>query len=453
MMQSLSKLSIDNGWSGGQYSLFRFAFGTYLFIHFAQLVPWGPELFSSGGMFPDASASPIIYAFPNVLGLFDPPLFVQGLLALAAVLAVLFALGIYDRPVAIGIWYVWACIFGRNPLIANPGIPYVGWMLLAHAFLPPAPYGSWPRRSLADPGSAWRMPPSIFAVAWLLMAIGYSYSGITKLVSPSWVDGTAILRVLDNPLSRPGLLHDLMIGLPVPLLRALTYGTLALEILFAPLAIFKRARPILWASMLGMHLGLMLLIDFADLSLGMVMLHLFTFNPDWIPAKRAALATGAGADGVAETDATSAHAHADETRAPGTPAPELIFYDGHCGLCHRAVRFALSEDRSGTAFRFAPLQGETFLTAVPESERAALPDSIVVQTADGQLLTRSSSIIYIAKRFGGAWRLGAILAQWVPSILRDSGYSFVAAVRHRLFRRPDETCPLLPPDLRRRFDP
>ncbi|MGH7213559.1 MAG: hypothetical protein ACREIT_02165 [Tepidisphaeraceae bacterium] len=31
-----------------------------------------------------------------------------------------------------------------------------------------------------------------------------------------------------------------------------------------------------------MHLGLMVLIDFADLSLGMVMLHAFTFNPAWV---------------------------------------------------------------------------------------------------------------------------------------------------------------------------
>jgi hypothetical protein len=31
-----------------------------------------------------------------------------------------------------------------------------------------------------------------------------------------------------------------------------------------------------------MHLSLIALIDFADLSLGMVLIHLFTFDPGWV---------------------------------------------------------------------------------------------------------------------------------------------------------------------------
>jgi hypothetical protein len=34
--------------------------------------------------------------------------------------------------------------------------------------------------------------------------------------------------------------------------------------------------------MLALHLGLLFVIDFADLSLGMVLLHLFTFDPEWL---------------------------------------------------------------------------------------------------------------------------------------------------------------------------
>jgi hypothetical protein len=43
----------------------------------------------------------------------------------------------------------------------------------------------------------------IFAGAWILMAVGYSYSGLTKLTSPSWLDGTAITYVLENPWPAP----------------------------------------------------------------------------------------------------------------------------------------------------------------------------------------------------------------------------------------------------------
>ena len=37
--------------------------------------------------------------------------------------------------------------------------------------------------------------------------------------------------------------------------------------------------------------------------------------------------------------------------------PDLLFYDGTCGLCHRAVTFALARDPDGSRFRFAALQG------------------------------------------------------------------------------------------------
>ncbi|HZH02738.1 MAG TPA: DCC1-like thiol-disulfide oxidoreductase family protein [Myxococcaceae bacterium] len=35
---------------------------------------------------------------------------------------------------------------------------------------------------------------------------------------------------------------------------------------------------------------------------------------------------------------------------------DILFYDGGCGLCHRAVRFVLARDPAGR-FRFAPLGG------------------------------------------------------------------------------------------------
>ena len=156
---------MSNGWTGGQYSVFRALFGTYLFVHFAQLVPWGAELFSCRGVLPEAGASPVLHLFPNVLAVADTPAVVTGLLLAGAGLSVLLALGRYDRAAAVGLWYVWACLFGRNPLIANPSIPFVGWMLLAHACLPAAPFGSWAACGRADPGRGWRMPEGIYWAA------------------------------------------------------------------------------------------------------------------------------------------------------------------------------------------------------------------------------------------------------------------------------------------------
>ena len=309
-----------NGWTGGQYSVYRVVLGAYLLQHFAGLLAWGPELFSSEGMLADATLSPLYPLFPNVLFALDSPIVVTLLLGLAAIAAVLFAAGFKDRACALVLWYLWACLFTRNPLIQNPSLPFIGWLLIAHSVLPRAPYGSWDARGRADPGGGWQLPDSIYAAAWIVMAIGYSYSGYTKLVSPSWVDGSAIAHILDNPLARPSFVRDLALALPTPVLQLMTWGGLALELLFAPLALVRRVRPWLWLAMLGLHLNLLVLIDFADLSFGMVILHAFTFDPSWLRARRSA-------------------------------GEWVVYYDGSCGLCHRTVRLLLAEDREAV-FRY-----------------------------------------------------------------------------------------------------
>lgn len=386
--------------SGGQYSLYRAIFGTYLFVHFTALIPWASEVFEQ--ILP-REASPLLKLFPNILAFAGVAL---PLVVLAAIASIFFAIGLYDRIAAIVLWYVLACLFGRNPLIANPSLPFVGWLLLAHAFIPRAPFGSWAARGRADPRGDWHLPPGIFNAAWIVMSLGYSYSGYTKLISPSWTDGTAFARVLANPLARPSFVRDLMLASPPVLLTAATYGALALELLYAPLAIFRRARPWLWTAMLLMHLGLMVLIDFADLSFGMVVLHLFTFDPAWVPR-----------------------------RAPATT--DRVLYDGSCGLCHRSVRFLIAEDTAGTSFVYAPQEGGGA--------------TVVVETADGRTLTKSEAVIHLTHRLGGMWRVLGIAFSLVPRVIRDFGYDFVARIRYRIFGKTKDACPLMPPELRSRF--
>ena len=131
------------------------------------------------------------------------------------------------------------------------------------------------------------------------------------------------------------------------------------------------------------------------------------------------------------------------------PLTEILFYDGHCGLCHRAVQFVVRHDRKGALFRFAPLQGRTF-----EAVRAEqLPDSMVVQTADGRLLFKSDAWIHILRRLGVGWNTMATLCAVFPRTLRDWVYDLVAAVRVHVWGRRDELCPIVPPELRGRFLP
>jgi predicted DCC family thiol-disulfide oxidoreductase YuxK len=131
----------------------------------------------------------------------------------------------------------------------------------------------------------------------------------------------------------------------------------------------------------------------------------------------------------------------------------MLFYDGHCGLCHGAVKFVLKRDRTGRAFRFAPLQGSTFDASVPAERRANLPDSIIVLTNDGSLLARSDAVLHILRRLGGGWKYLAIVFAVIPRIVRDAAYNFIARIRYGVFGKRDDLCPIMPPDLRARFDP
>lgn len=415
----MTSLALKNGWTGGQYSFFRALLGLYLVIHFMDLLPWAAEVFSSQGMLADGSLSPLIHLFPNIFLLNDAPLFVQGVIVSGMAAAFFFMMGHKDKMAALWALYVLACLFGRNPLIANPALPYLGFMLLAHVFIPSAAYGSYAARGRADLSGGWVMPKDVFTAAWIVLALSYTYSGYTKLLSPSWVAGENINYVLSNPLARDYFLRDLLLWLPPVFLKVLTWSVLYIELLFAPLALIPRLRPFLWGLMALIQMGFACLLNFFDLTAVMLLFHLFTFDPAWIKGK---VVTG----------------------------KPVLFYDGQCGLCHAVVRFLLAEDKAGQ-ISLSPLQGKAFSQKIPESQRKGLPDSIVLKLEDGSLHIKSSAVAILLFSLGGLWRpLGHFL--WmVPRSWRDFGYSSVGNIRKKLFKTPEGLCPIVSPELRSRF--
>lgn len=136
---------------------------------------------------------------------------------------------------------------------------------------------------------------------------------------------------------------------------------------------------------------------------------------------------------------------------PGPITIDHVFYDSHCGFCQGWVRFIVMRDRRGV-FHFAPLHGETFRNLVPESERGNLPDSVVVVTADGKVLTRSTAAVHLLGRLAGPWRVFAAVIGVLPRPLRDCGYDRVASVRRLLAAKPVDACPVVPVELRQRFE-
>lgn len=140
----------------------------------------------------------------------------------------------------------------------------------------------------------------------------------------------------------------------------------------------------------------------------------------------------------------------DVMNRPPAAAPDLLFYDGGCGLCHRWVLLVLRHDPDGTRFRFAPI-GSTAWHDAMQGRAGSLPDSLVLRTADGRTLVRSDAVLHLAERMGGGWRIVARGAGLLPRWLLDIGYDGVARIRKKLFAPPPAACPILPAELRGRF--
>jgi len=397
------------------FSFFRICFGIYLTVHFIQLIPAGRELFSTMGTLPDASLGFTYKVFPNILSLFSSPSSVSLFLVTAVIFSISFTLGIYRKISALVLWYLFACLFNRNLFISNPSIPYVGWMLLACALIPKG------EASLRNTGSSelkdWRFPKILYFGALFLLGWGYSLSGFHKLSSPSWVDGSAIWHLINNPLSRDTFLRNWMIvlGTSLPVVyKIVTWGVLALELFSLPLLLWKKSRKWIWLVLVLMHLRIVSIVDFADLTFGMLLAHLFIFDAEWIPARKRK-----------------------------NKKDLIVFFDGSCGVCNAFVNFVIQEDKN-KVFKFAPLQGSTAQKTIDNLNKESL-NTIYLKNENSELFQKSTAFLEICTDLGGFWRILSYL-KWTPKVFRDFIYDLFAKNRHRIIKTQNAACRIPTPE-------
>ena len=125
-----------------------------------------------------------------------------------------------------------------------------------------------------------------------------------------------------------------------------------------------------------------------------------------------------------------------QDRPEATHLPILI-YDGHCGLCHRAVRYVLERDRQ-KRFRFAA-NSSTVGSALLADLGVAVghPPETMVLVVGPRFFTHSDAALEIERQLGGIHRLVAMAGGLVPRGVRNFLYRRVAANRYRLFGRYD----------------
>ena len=127
----------------------------------------------------------------------------------------------------------------------------------------------------------------------------------------------------------------------------------------------------------------------------------------------------------------------------------ILFFDGVCGLCNKAVDFVLAHDPE-CHFQFAPLQGETARQLLSPADASNL--SSMVLLVYGRTYRRSSAAVRILWQLSLGWQIVGTLLWLIPLPIRNVGYRLIARNRHRFFGR-HETCRMPTPQQRTRFLP
>ncbi|MDF2456367.1 MAG: yuxK [Cytophagaceae bacterium] len=124
----------------------------------------------------------------------------------------------------------------------------------------------------------------------------------------------------------------------------------------------------------------------------------------------------------------------------------IVFFDGVCGLCNRAIDFLMRKDKKKVLL-FAPLQGSTAAKLLPYGEASSL--SSMVYYSQGRISYRTKAILNLLWDMGGWWTLFSIF-RIVPAFIRDIFYNWMAASRYKWFGKK-ETCRIPTVEERGRF--
>lgn len=279
-----------------QFALFRAILGVYLTVHFAQLIPVSTEIFSNEGVIKNASSLPSYGKVPNILFSYDDPFTVTLFLSLLVLGSMMFTFGIYRRMCSLWLYYGWMCLLNRNPLISNPSVGYIGWILLACSTIPPGERMGFllskeerekeAKEAKEKSKDRFEVPDILYYGSWIIIGVSYTASGIHKLQCGSWLDGTALQYVLTSPVARQNnfildfILSDMMY------VKFMSWSSLFLEISCLFLGTFYRTRKFYWGSFIGFHFGIIATVNFVDLTFGMIIAHLFTFDASWFDFTR-----------------------------------------------------------------------------------------------------------------------------------------------------------------------
>jgi predicted DCC family thiol-disulfide oxidoreductase YuxK len=124
----------------------------------------------------------------------------------------------------------------------------------------------------------------------------------------------------------------------------------------------------------------------------------------------------------------------------------IIFFDGVCNLCNKAVDFFIKRDIGGY-IHYAPLQGTTAKEVLDSKVTDDL--NTVVFYQEGKVYYKSEAILRALVLLGPKYALTSLFLI-VPEFIRDFFYDLIAKNRYKIFGKK-ETCRLPLPHEKKLF--
>ncbi len=268
-----------------EYSPLRFAywrvlFGTFLLFYSLRVTPYVLELYSESGplgqYYGVSRRSSSWFQFPGLLLISSSEIWVLFIHALQIALCFLFLIGYKRRLISLLLWYIMASFYNKNPMTYSIELPYHGWILLSCALIPE---GESLSRRNCQPD--WRFPPVLYWGAWLLVGFAYSYAGYSKFFTPRWWEGGASYAILQSYHGYTWFQSFLPL-ISSSLFTFIDKAFVLTEFLAAPFYFIKRLRPAAWLITLSMHIPILFMMDVTQISLGMILIHFFIFDEQWL---------------------------------------------------------------------------------------------------------------------------------------------------------------------------
>ena len=126
----------------------------------------------------------------------------------------------------------------------------------------------------------------------------------------------------------------------------------------------------------------------------------------------------------------------------------ILLFDSDCLMCNGFIQFVLRHDQSKELY-FASLNSEKGkkLTDKLELDTTQIDSAILIKPTKYYLYT--DAVLMTLQMLGGVWTILGKLLFFVPKPWRD--YLYRQLAKRRYIFGKNESCMLLPPELRKRF--